>query len=319
MMKEKILRFGRTAPLIGVLTEPRAVTGAANLPAVVLLNSGILHRVGACRLHVGVARRLARDGFTVLRFDYSGIGDSEARRDDLSFEESALLETREAMDHLAKTRGSREFILMGLCSGADMAHEVARTDKRVVGLVMLDGWAYRDIGYYMHHYGSRALRLDVWQRWIGGRIAGLRGAARAKPLSAQQELEGFTYEVPKYVRHFPPRKRIAADLKDFVQRSIAMYFIFSGGQPNEYNHAGQYRRTFWRVPFGSRLREEFLPDADHIFTGLTHQAFVVDSVAEWASEWTSRAATTDVPAPAPAPMPGYAAPAPARQPIAGAR
>lgn len=317
MTKEKILRFGRTAPLIGVLTEPHAVPGGVNLPAVVLLNSGILHRVGACRLHVGVARRLARDGFTVLRFDYSGIGDSEARRDDLAFEESALLETREAMDHLAKTRGSREFILMGLCSGADMAHEVARADKRVVGLVMLDGWAYRDVGYYLHHYGSRALRLDVWRRWIASRIARLRGAARAIQMSAQQQLEGFTYEVPKYVRHFPPRKRIAADLKDFVERNIAMYFIFSGGQPNEYNHAGQYRRTFWRVPFADRLREEFLPEADHIFTGLGHQAFVVDSVAEWAGAWSRRATTAD--APIAASVPGYAAPAPSRQPVAGAR
>ena len=291
-MKEKILRFGRTAPLIGVLTEPRATTSAAGLPAVVLLNSGILHRVGACRLHVGVARRLARDGFTVLRFDYSGIGDSEARRDDLAFEESALLETREAMDHLATTRGAKEFILMGLCSGADMAHEVARADKRVVGLVMLDGWAYRDIGYYLHHYGARALRLDVWRRWIVSKLAKARGAARALKPAAQQ-LEGFTYEVPKYVRHFPAPRRIAADLKDFVGRGISMYFIFSGGQPNEYNHAGQYRRKFWRVRFGDRLREEYLPDADHIFTGLAHQQFVMESVANWAEAWTKRTPVAD--------------------------
>ena len=316
-MKEKILRFGRTAPLIGVLTEPRSEAGAAGLPAVVLLNSGILHRVGACRLHVGIARRLAADGFTVLRFDYSGIGDSEARRDDLAFEESALLETREAMDHLATTRGAREFILMGLCSGADMAHEVARADKRVVGLVMLDGWAYRDIGYYLHHYGTRALRLDVWRRWILGKLAKVRGAARAMQPTAQR-LEGFTYEVPKYVRHFPAPRRIAADLKDFVARGISMYFIFSGGQPNEYNHAGQYRRTFWRVPFGNLLREEFLPDADHIFTGLGHQQFVVDSVAEWAGAWATRT-PADI---APVTPAGYvAAPAASspRRSVAGAR
>lgn len=308
-MKEKILRFGRTAPLIGVLTEPRVTTSPASRPTVVLLNSGILHRVGACRLHVGVARRLAQDGFTVLRFDYSGIGDSEARRDDLSFEESALLETREAMDHLATTRGAREFILMGLCSGADMAHEVARADKRIVGLVMLDGWAYRNIGYYLHHYGSRALRLDVWRRWIVGKLVKARGAARAMKPTAQQ-LEGFTYEVPKYVRHFPAPRRIAADLRDFVARGISMYFIFSGGQPNEYNHAGQYRRTFWRVRFGTRLREEYLPDADHIFTGLAHQQFVMESVAEWAAAWTipGQVADATTPVAAPGPLPGAVPP-----------
>ena len=52
-----------------------------NAPTMVILSSGILHRPGASRLYVQIARALAEDGFTSLRFDFSGIGDSAVRRD----------------------------------------------------------------------------------------------------------------------------------------------------------------------------------------------------------------------------------------------
>ena len=131
--REKAVRFGTTASLVGVLTEAVAGTPDADRPAVLFLNSGILHRVGSCRMHVRLARALSAEGFHCLRFDYSGIGDSDQRRDSLSFEESAVVETREAMDYLAKAKGTKRFVLMGLCSGADMAHETALADERVAG------------------------------------------------------------------------------------------------------------------------------------------------------------------------------------------
>src|SRR5436190_8757987 len=102
-MRERAVRLGKNA-MVGVLTEPDPQVRSADAPAVVLLNAGLLHRVGACRLHVRVARALAPAGFTSLRFDFSGMGDSEPRRDGLSFEEAAVREVQEAMDYLEKTR-----------------------------------------------------------------------------------------------------------------------------------------------------------------------------------------------------------------------
>jgi hypothetical protein len=75
--REKVVRFGREAKLVGILSEPQGAAGSAREPMVLLVNSGILHRVGACRFHVRLARRLAEDGVSALRFDFSGIGDSE--------------------------------------------------------------------------------------------------------------------------------------------------------------------------------------------------------------------------------------------------
>ena len=62
-----------------------------------------------------------------------------------------------------------------------------------------------------------------------------------------------------------------------------MYYLWTGGL-EEYNHRGQHQATFREVRFGSLLREEHLPDADHILTGLPHQEYVVRNVVSWLRE-----------------------------------
>lgn len=310
--REKAVRFGTSASLVGVLTEAAPGTNSAGRPAVLFLNSGILHRVGSCRLHVRLARALSAAGFHCMRFDYSGIGDSEQRRDSLPFEESAVLETREAMDYLQKAKGVDKFILMGLCSGADMAHDTAVADPRVVGLNLLDGWAYKNLGYKLRHYGPKLFRWRVWQNSIGIRMKMLLGTYKSSR-SQMPGGEGVEYEVPKYVRVFPPRARIANDLGGFVQRGMQMSFMWTGGL-HEYNHKGQYRATFADVPLGALLVEDHLPDADHILTGLNHQAYVTQHSVAWiTSHWpaTGGGAVPGTPAPmvaSPSSKPAAAAP-----------
>lgn len=293
--REKAVRFGTSASLVGVLTEAAAGTPSEGRPAVMLLNSGILHRVGSCRLHVRLARALSSAGFHTLRFDYSGIGDSDQRRDSLPFEESAVIETREAMDYLQKAKGVKQFVLMGLCSGADMAHDTAVVDERVVGLNLLDGWAYKNAGFYLHHYGPKLLQWRVWQNSIRLRLAMLKSGAESMR-ARMPGGEGVEYEVPKYVRVFPPKARIESDLRKFAARGMRMSFIWTGGL-QEYNHRGQYASTFRSVPFGGLLHEDHMPDADHILTGLDHQqGFTSHTLAWMTAHWPGNR-----PAAAPAP------------------
>jgi pimeloyl-ACP methyl ester carboxylesterase len=298
--REKAVRFGTGGTLVGILTDPAPGSDAAGKPAVVLLNSGILHRVGSCRLHVVLARTLSRAGFASLRFDYSGVGDSDQRKDSLSFEESAVLETREAMDYLAKVKGARQFLLMGLCSGADMGHETAVVDDRVVGLMMIDAWAYRDLGWYIRRYGPKLLSLKVWANAIKIRWQMLRGAYQNK-WKRPTNSEVVEYEMPKYVRVFPPKEKVGRDLMAFVNRGIDLYFIWTGGI-RDFNHRNQYRRVFSRVPFGDLLRVEHVPTADHILTNLEHQAFVVTTTEQWALKVAAKR-RTEAPTSAPPPSP----------------
>ena len=277
MVRQRVVKFGSATPLAGVLAEPPS--GVAKQPvAVILLNSGILHHVGANRLHVQLAHRLAAAGFASFRFDLSGIGDSEARRDELSFEQSSPLETRDAIDYLERAHGVRRVVLMGLCSGADVAHLTALDDARVVGLGLLDAWAYKTPGYFIHHYLRRLKSPTAYRNWIQVRWARLVGKLRAN--SRAMAPDSDMYEIPRYVRVFPPRDQVARELRAFMYRNVKLCVIFSGGL-EEYNHRGQYAAAFRDVDFGARLREEHVPEAEHVFTRLDHQEFVVRELSDW--------------------------------------
>src|SRR5438067_5251680 len=129
--KEEAVLFGEKKSLVGVVTDPARVTGNPRA-AVLLLNPGIVHRVGPGRIYVKIARALATMGFVVLRFDFSGIGDSAVRRDNLSFEKSAVAVAEDAIEFLKGTREIERFILLGGCSGARVSFRTACSDWRVV-------------------------------------------------------------------------------------------------------------------------------------------------------------------------------------------
>ncbi len=280
-MREKVLKFGPTRGLVGILTEPPP-DAPAGKPPVVFLNSGILHHVGASRLYVRMARRLAALGHPSFRFDFSGIGDSEARRDTLSAAESAVVEVREAMDLLGARKGGADaFILIGLCSGADMGFKVAQVDARVSGLVQLDSFAYRTPGYYVRHYGPRLLKPKAWSNFLRARVG--RWRSKRAPVAAVAGEERLEYVAPEYRRIFPPRETVGAALRSLVERNVKLLNIFSDGQSEHINHGEQYARAFPGLDFKGLLQVEYIPHAAHTFTELEDQGRLIAAVEGWAA------------------------------------
>lgn len=273
-MRERALKFGKTASLTGVLTEPTGGVSTPDRPGVLFLNSGILHHAGASRLYVKVARRLAADGFTSLRFDFSGVGDSEARKDTLPFAKAAVVEGSEAMDFLQEGRGLKSFILMGLCSGADMAYHIALADERVAGLAKIDAWAYRTKKWYARHYGPKVLSLKQWTHSIKVRVD--------EKLGGDETEDRSVYESPEYRRRFPPREEVAEGLRVLSARGVRFYYYFTGDQPEHINYAEQYAESFPEVDFQDRLTVDYDPTSDHTVTGLKHQVDVTEAVQRWA-------------------------------------
>ena len=136
-IREQAALFGARKSLVGIVTHDPA-QARTNLPAIVILNAGIIHRVGPNRMFVGVARTLAANGHLVVRFDLSGIGDSEPRDDGLAPLEAALADIHEVINSLEATRQVRRVILVGLCSGADQSIIYGGRDSRIAGVVLID-------------------------------------------------------------------------------------------------------------------------------------------------------------------------------------
>ncbi len=290
-MRERALHFGEAANLVGVVTEP-GPDARGDLPAVILLDAGILHRVGPSRMNVRLARRLAADGFVCLRFDFSGIGDSEPRPDDLPFEESSVREISEAMNALERTRGVDDFVLLGLCSGADAALHGSLADERVVGLVSIDGHAYRTWRYYLQHYLSRLFRAESWKNLLTGKthvgpwLRGLLDRDGGNGSGPDRDRGGGVFQRP-----LPPREEMEEALRALAGRGVQMLHVFSGGMGERYNYASQYRDSFRSVDFRDLVRVEYYGDADHTFTDLDHLDALIAAVGGWARE-TWPAATT---------------------------
>ena len=159
------------ALLIGVFHDGSAA-GAERMPAVVFWNVGVSNRVGAQRQYVDMARELSTRGFSVLRFDLGGLGDSVASTATRRREDQELAEIQAALNHLERCHGFNKFILVGFCSSAANAHPTMVRDERVVGAILIDGYGYKTFKFHLLHVWRRLFSLEHWWSRVG-RIARL--------------------------------------------------------------------------------------------------------------------------------------------------
>jgi len=133
--------------LSGVLHLPAGGI-APGAPAVVWYSAGQKIRQGAWRMNVVIARRLAGLGVPTLRFDFSGIGDSEGdhRHGEAVMDFYGFIQTGgyygdavAGARFLQQETGVRRLVLAGLCGGAITGLFAApHLGGDVVGQVLVD-------------------------------------------------------------------------------------------------------------------------------------------------------------------------------------
>ena len=247
-MTERAYHFGSHGGLVGVVCEPDRPVAQA--PMVLFTNVGLNHRVGPNRTWVELARTLAEAGYLSLRFDSSGLGDSDPRPGVQSDAEQSVLDLREAMEFLGRRRGGGSFVLVGNCSGVDALHRVAVSDASVVGAIAIDGYTYRNEGYG-HRRRLSFLEPRRWRR----RLRQMRFFGEGRAV-------GDVTEVWK--RDIPTQEAFSADLDVMVRRNVRLLFVFTSGADQRLNHAGQFHDTFGHR---SEVEVAWFPRADHLFSG----------------------------------------------------
>ncbi|MEP6914512.1 MAG: alpha/beta fold hydrolase [Acidobacteriota bacterium] len=267
-MIERVHLFGSHRGLVGVITEPSSAERRPNAPTVVFSNVGLNHRVGPGRVYVDLARELAAAGYVTMRFDLSGFGDSEPRRTDAGDLERAVLDTREALDFLEK-KGSSRFVLLGLCSGVDSAHALALADSRVVGAVFIDGYAYRNRGFWLRYYTARMLQAARWKRFFRQRRVRMRRKQANPDTGPGQEV---------FSREYPPQAAFASEIARLVGRAVELLFIYTVVADNHYNYPNQFRDTFGDH---ARIDVEYYTRADHVFSATRDRTQLISRVVGW--------------------------------------
>jgi len=288
-IREQALLLGKRKSLVAIIAqEPIAARAVVERPVIVILNSGIIHRVGPNRMFVRLARQLAAAGHVVVRFDLSGIGDSEPRTDQLEPLDAALADIREVLDSLEASRQARKFVLVGLCSGADHSIVYGGQDPRVVGMVLIDPSIPRTRGYYVRHYRGRVLRWRSWLNFACGRHPFWRALGRSvAPSSTESPEEAQPSERLPDLQDLQVRTFLTNAYARAAAAGVDIMAVFTGGREDRHNGAIQLLEAFPQVAFGSRLRLEFMGSADHTFTSQADRCSVLTLIAAWIGERSS--------------------------------
>ncbi len=237
---------------------------------VLVVVGGPQYRVGSHRQFVLLARHLAAGGFPVMRFDYSGMGDSDGPV--RSFEEVSE-DIRAAIDAFTtRNPGTRRVVLWGLCDGASAALMYAPGDPRVAGLLLLNPWVRTAAGLARSHlwtyYPRRLLSGEFWRKVLRRPTTILRSAAGLA--------ETVRVSQPSLAVDRTPAVAAGNDGGYFIQRMIEsadrfarpVAVLLSGNDIT----AGEFKALLatdrrWRRAFSrATVAVDELPDANHTFS-----------------------------------------------------
>lgn len=180
-VRESAVVFGEAgSELVGVISHPADAAQTKPI-GVVIVVGGPQTRAGSHRQFVLLARALAAVGYSCIRFDYAGMGDSPGPMPDF---ERAGPDIGRAIDKLlSAVPECRRIALWGLCDGASAALLHAPGDARIAAVIAANPWARseatRSAALVSAHYGSRLRSRDFWAKLLSGRIRVLASVSEA--------------------------------------------------------------------------------------------------------------------------------------------
>jgi len=290
--------------LFGTLHAPEHAT--ADLPVVVLLSPGVKMRVGPGRLYVPLTEMLLERGFSVLRFDFYGLGDSEGELAETLLADvynhievgRYVDDTQSALAWL-RTRGHRRFILGGLCGGAITALLTALREPAVEGLLSLGMTVTLASnaavpGKYMtrvqldsrrKRYLKKVISPTAWLRFLSfkseysviwhsmKRLWEPKKPPAPASAAAQQNIEQRGNANPL----FPPA------YFGFLQRGGHALMLFSERDRLQSEYEEKFAEPFalQLQPFLAQIHKHVIPHANHVMALHEWQREMVDVCRQW--------------------------------------
>ena len=276
-MNEIALTLGSERHLAATLTLPHG--GPAPEVAVILMNAGVIHRMGPHRLNVKMARALADANVPSLRLDLSGQGDSRSPVKTIDRQQQVVLDLKAAMDHVQRICSVQRFVIVGICSGAFNGLAVAEQDQRVAGLWLLDGPVFSTRRTNWVRYADQLKTRPVQALWTWALRAARSPLWLLKAASTASS-------APPVSGHQLSRTAFAATLQRLVDRGTAVCLVYSGSMYWSYNHATQFADAFAGHAFVSKVRCDLLADVDHTGSTREGQRKLIHNVLDWMREWS---------------------------------
>lgn len=268
------------AQLWGVLARPSSSSHEIST-GVVIAVGGPQYRVGSHRQFVLLARRLAEHGYSSLRFDYRGMGDSEGAS--RTFEDVGP-DLHAAIDALRRACPTiRDVVVWGLCDAASAALMHAVSHAAVSGVVAVNPWARGDASLaavqVKHYYLARALQREFWAKLFRGGVD-LRSSLEALGANMRQAWSHFRSMRSRGAGDESYQSRMAHGLSNFGGRVL---LILAGNDltAKEFlQHAGA--SLAWRgLLDSSKVSRADVGQADHTFSSRAWRQQAEDATIAW--------------------------------------
>lgn len=274
-MKETPVLFGPDRSLVGVVSTPMEEGKLAPV-ACLMLNMGANYRVGPHRINVKLARQMAHQGVSSIRFDLAGLGDSGPPSGSNHFMTQVVLDVQAAMNLVETMLGIRRFIVIGLCSGAANGMATAMVDPRIVGLLMFDAYSFPNRRSRLELSLLRALAIPTNPAVIGKTLRWLQRKFSAKAAAAAAPAD-FLEPVSRAVIE----ETFHRSMTQLVGRGVAMFFLYTGTQHVRDRNRDQLGR-FANEAYARQIEYRFIGEIDHSLTSLASQATFISMVCDWA-------------------------------------
>jgi alpha-beta hydrolase superfamily lysophospholipase len=256
------------------------------------LNAGTVRRVGPHRAAEPMARRWAELGFSVLRLDLSGVGDSlapEGSLENLCYPPDLARDVDAAMRAVSAATGTARFVLAGLCSGGDIAFLLGGCDPRVAGAVLMNPRTFmvNDLARVTEHQHARHYQRSLrekasWMKLLRGEVDLPRAARAALPGLGGVALSKLRGAVRAAAGEPAPpggALDVPARLRAMVERGVDTLLVVSEHDPGvDYvdAHFGDAMRALRTLPGYRRVD---VRGSDHTFTSLWSQERVSEIVS----------------------------------------
>jgi len=263
-------------PCLGIVHVPASASNRALLIVV----GGPQYRVGSHRQFLMLARTVAMAGYTVMRFDYRGMGDSFGDTRDFAAVDADI---SIAIDELKRTSGVTRVVLWGLCDAASAGLIYNSHKDGLDGLILLNPWVHTAQGEakarLKTYYVQRLFNRDLWAKIVRLQFD-FSDSLKSLWAYWRRARAGTTKDMDSG-QHFIDRM-----LQGLNRSSAPIYLILSGDDLTAPAFE-QLRSTSpaWRVGLAARCRGELrIAAANHTFARADWREQVARQTVVWLRE-----------------------------------
>jgi alpha-beta hydrolase superfamily lysophospholipase len=263
-----------------------SASGNGPRATLVFLHGWSGYKSGPHQMLARAARFFAARGFEAVRFDFAGRGDSEG---DAALATLATMsdDTRAVLDWCrAQAQSGQKIVVVGLCSGCEVALGSARDDIAALALWSAPVFAAqasssRDNRKRLHHlaqYARKLLRPATYLKLLRGEVdtKSVAAVARAKGGESKNVESGEPGQLPRGWR-----SQVLAGFGKWLAARRPLLLVYGTADPTT-----QEALAWYRALPASEPSVHLVEGANHSYYGLSWEREVFEATASWLDKIT---------------------------------